>query len=46
MRKAETTNPEINDEEKVYEQSLRPLKLNDFVGQSKITDKCFHFCRY
>ena len=38
MRKAETTNPEINDEEKVYEQSLRPLKLTDFVGQSKITD--------
>jgi holliday junction DNA helicase RuvB len=38
MRKSENTNPSLAEEEKVYEQSLRPLSINDFMGQSKITD--------
>ena len=38
MRKSESTNPETNDEEKQFEQSLRPLRLTDFSGQPKITD--------
>ncbi|MHB1686087.1 MAG: Holliday junction branch migration DNA helicase RuvB [Ignavibacteriaceae bacterium] len=38
MRKSVSTNPETNEEEKQYEQSLRPLKLSEFVGQTKITD--------
>ncbi len=38
MRKSDTTNPEVNDSEKQVEQTLRPKKLKDFKGQSKITD--------
>ncbi len=38
MRKSSTTNPEISDEDKKFEQSLRPSKLSDFAGQPKITD--------
>ncbi len=38
MRKSGTTSPEINDSEKQIEQTLRPKKLSDFKGQSKITD--------
>ncbi len=38
MRKSDTTNPEINDAEIQVEQTLRPKKLKDFKGQSKITD--------
>ena len=38
MRKSSTTNAEITDEEKKYEQTLRPSKLSDFAGQPKITD--------
>ncbi len=38
MRKSASTNPEPDEEEKKYEQSLRPLRLSEFVGQSKITD--------
>jgi holliday junction DNA helicase RuvB len=38
MRKTESTDPALSDEEKLYEQSLRPLSLGDFVGQPKITD--------
>lgn len=38
MRKSDTTNPEINDTELQVEQTLRPKKLKDFKGQSKITD--------
>ena len=38
MRKSDTTNPEPNDTEKQIEQTLRPRKLSDFKGQSKITD--------
>ena len=38
MRKSENTNPGLTEEEKAYEQSLRPLCINDFVGQGKITE--------
>ena len=38
MRKSSSTNPDTNEEEKKYEQSLRPFNLSEFVGQSKITD--------
>ncbi len=38
MRKSDTTNPEPNESEKQIEQTLRPRKLSDFKGQSKITD--------
>jgi Holliday junction DNA helicase RuvB len=38
MRKSQNTNPALSDEEKAYEQSLRPLVINEFVGQDKITD--------
>lgn len=38
MRKSETTNPVFSEEEKLYEQSLRPLQIKDFMGQQKITD--------
>ena len=38
MRKSGSTTPETNEEEKQYEQSLRPLRLSDFAGQPKITD--------
>ncbi len=37
-RKSSTTNPAISEEEKKYEQSLRPLQLSDFAGQPKITE--------
>ena len=38
MRKSQNTNPAVSNEEKAYEESLRPLIINDFVGQDKITD--------
>jgi Holliday junction DNA helicase RuvB len=38
VRKSASTNPETNEEEKQYEQSLRPSRLSDFSGQPKITD--------
>ena len=38
MRKSASTNPEITDDEKQYEQSLRPLRITDFLGQSRITE--------
>jgi Holliday junction DNA helicase RuvB len=38
MRKSQNTNPALSEEEKAYEQSLRPLSINDFIGQNKITD--------
>ncbi len=38
MRKSISTNPVVAEEEKQFEQSLRPLRLTDFVGQTKITD--------
>jgi len=38
MRKSQTTNPEISEEEKKFEQTLRPNTLKEFVGQKKITE--------
>ncbi|MFO7445966.1 MAG: Holliday junction branch migration DNA helicase RuvB [Ignavibacteriaceae bacterium] len=38
MRKSETTNPLLRDDEKVVEQSLRPGYVAEFQGQPKITD--------
>ena len=38
MRKSQNTKPDLSEEEKAYEQSLRPLVINDFVGQDKITE--------
>jgi len=38
MRKSESTSSVINEEEKKFEQSLRPLTIDDFVGQNKITE--------
>jgi len=38
MRKTETTNPELTEAEKKFEQTLRPSFINDFIGQNKITD--------
>lgn len=37
-RKSKNTSAIINDEEKKFEQTLRPQKINEFFGQSKITD--------
>jgi holliday junction DNA helicase RuvB len=38
LRKSNTTNPTVLDEDIKIEQSLRPLSFNEFIGQSKITD--------
>ena len=38
MRKTEATNPELTEEEKKFEQTLRPSFINDFIGQDKITN--------
>ena len=38
MRKSNATNPELNEEEKSFDQALRPFNLSEFVGQKKITD--------
>ena len=38
MRKSENTNPVLNENDKVFEQSLRPLSFNEFKGQKRITD--------
>src|SRR3970040_950879 len=38
MRKSKSTNPVISEEEKIFEQSLRPLSIKEFIGQQKITD--------
>lgn len=38
MRKSKSTDPNIKEEEKNFEQSLRPLSIKDFSGQQKITD--------
>ncbi|MFH1196192.1 MAG: Holliday junction branch migration DNA helicase RuvB [bacterium] len=37
MRKSESTSTVIKEEEKQFEQSIRPLSFGDFVGQDKIT---------
>jgi holliday junction DNA helicase RuvB len=38
MRKSKSTDPNLTEEEKNFEQSLRPLSIKDFTGQQKITD--------
>jgi holliday junction DNA helicase RuvB len=38
MRKSKETNPDIPEEEKAYEQVLRPSYLSEFLGQKKLTD--------
>jgi Holliday junction DNA helicase RuvB len=38
MRKSKSTDPNISEEEKNFEQSLRPLSIKEFVGQKKITE--------
>lgn len=38
MRKTKSTDPNITEEEKNFEQSIRPLNIKDFNGQQKITD--------
>lgn len=37
-RKSKTTGPEVNDEDKKFEQTLRPQKINEFSGQARITE--------
>jgi len=38
MRKSKSTDPNISEEEKNFEQTIRPLSIKDFGGQQKITD--------
>src|SRR4030043_2069909 len=38
MRKSKNTKPTLSEDEKKFEQSLRPLTFDEFVGQNKITD--------
>ena len=38
MRKSQNTNPELTEEEKILEQTLRPKFISEFVGQRSITD--------
>jgi len=38
MRKSSNTDPDIREDEKRVEHSLRPLSFGEFVGQSRITD--------
>jgi len=38
MRKDKSTDPNVTEEEKNFEQSLRPLSIKEFGGQKKITD--------
>ncbi len=38
MRKSGNTDPKLSDEEKSFENSLRPYDLNDFIGQKRITE--------
>lgn len=37
-RKSKVTNNKAGEDDKKFEQSLRPLQFSDFVGQKKITD--------
>ena len=38
MRNSENTNPNIKEDDKQFEQTIRPLSFSEFKGQSKITD--------
>ena len=43
MRKTTVTDPEIKDEDKNFEQTLRPSFIKDFIGQNRITDNLHVF---
>ena len=43
MKKTTVTDPEIKEEDKKFEQTLRPSFINDFVGQNRITDNLHVF---
>lgn len=38
MRESENTTPDAGEEEKNFEQTIRPLSFDEFTGQKKITD--------
>ena len=38
MRESENTSPVVSEEEKGFEQTIRPKVFSDFTGQNKITD--------
>src|SRR3990170_83252 len=38
MRKSPSTNPELTEEEKILEQTLRPKFISEFDGQKSVTD--------
>ena len=38
MRNSSTTDPVVNNEDKVFEQTLRPAEFSQFIGQKRITD--------
>lgn len=38
MRNSSTTDPDISTEEKTFEQTLRPVEFDEFIGQKRITD--------
>ena len=38
MRKSETVNPSLKEEEKSFESSIRPSSFDEFAGQKKIVD--------
>ena len=43
MRKTTVTDPEIKDEDKNFEQTLRPSFIKEFIGQNRITDNLHVF---
>ena len=43
MRNSEATSPVITEEDIKIEQSLRPLTIDDFIGQNKITENLHVF---
>lgn len=38
MRKTQTTDPHVSEEDRNFEQSLRPLNIVEFIGQERITE--------
>ena len=38
MRNSTNTDPDVNEEDKLVEHSLRPISFDEFTGQKKITD--------
>jgi holliday junction DNA helicase RuvB len=43
MRKSKSTDPDMPEDEKQFEQTLRPAKLTEFQGQKKLTDNLHVF---